>query len=97
MNGTEETTWISSCVYSPLQEEGGRRRAIGPESECDLDTLASHCGGFSWNQVFLAVDHMSRLGVIRLTRATDGRYQVGVRTAALYFISRARHVGQVEG
>jgi len=43
-------------------------------SECDLDTLVSRCGDFSWGQIFLEVDSMSRIGVIRLTRSADGRY-----------------------
>jgi hypothetical protein len=90
MNRSEGTTWIESSVCHPLQEEVGRRvvSAIGPESECDLDTLVSRCEGLSWNQVFLVVDHMSRQGVIRLTRSTDGRYRVGVTKAALYLMSR---------
>ena len=68
-----------------LQEEIRRRivGAIGPASECDLDTLVSRCSDFSWNQVFLEVDHMSRIGVIRLTRSADRRYRVGTPTLAV--------------
>ena len=63
-----------------LQEEIRRRIVSVIESaiECDLDTLVSRCGDFSWGQIFLEVDNMSRLGVIRLTRSADGRYCLGL-------------------
>ena len=50
--------------------------------ECDLDTLVSRCGDLSWSQVFSEVDHMSRLGIIRLTRSADRAYRVGAPTSA---------------
>ena len=50
--------------------------------ECDLDTLVSRCGDVSWNQVFSEVDHMSRLGIIRLTRSDDRAYRVGAPASA---------------
>ena len=68
----------------PLQEEIRRRIISVIESviECDLDTLVSRCGDFSWGRTFLEVDHMSRIGVIRLTRSADGRYCLGLPTLA---------------
>ena len=67
-----------------LQEEIRRRiiSVIGSVIECDLDTLVSRCGDFSWGQIFLEVDHMSRIGVIRLTKSADGRYCLGLPTSA---------------
>ena len=58
-----------------------RRRIISViESaiDCDLDTLVSRCVDYSWGQIFLEVDHMSRIGVIRLTRSADGKYWLGL-------------------
>jgi hypothetical protein len=68
-----------------LQEEIRRRiiSVIGSAFECDLDTLVSRCGDYSWGQIFLEVDTMSRIGVIRLTRSADGRYRLGLPTLAL--------------
>ena len=66
-------------------QEAVRQRIISViESaiECDLDTLVSRCEDYSWGQIFLEVDHMSRLGVIRLTRSADGRYCLGLPTSA---------------
>jgi hypothetical protein len=63
-----------------LQEEIRRRIISVIESaiECDLDTLVSRCGDFSWGQIFSEVDYMSRIGVIRLTRSADGKYWLGL-------------------
>lgn len=64
-----------------IHQEEVRRRIINViESaiECDLDTLVSRCGDFSWGQIFLEVDNMSRIGVIRLARSADGRYWLGL-------------------
>ena len=62
------------------QEEIRRRIISIIESaiESDLDTLVSRCGDFSWGQIFLEVDNMSRIGVIRLTRSADGKYWLGL-------------------
>ena len=67
-----------------LQEEIRQRiiSVIGSASECDLDTLVSRCGDFSWGQIFLEVENMSRIGVIRVTRSVDGRYCLGLPTLA---------------
>lgn len=67
------------------QKEMERRilSAITTTSECDLDTIVSLCGDVSWNQVFLEVDRMSRLGIIRLTRSADRTYRVAVPESAL--------------
>ncbi|MEO7861449.1 MAG: hypothetical protein ABIU05_13615 [Nitrospirales bacterium] len=68
-----------------LQEEVRQRiiSVIETAIECDLDTLVSRCGDFSWGQSFLKVDNMSRIGVIRLTRSDDGRYCLGLPRLAL--------------
>ena len=64
----------------PIQEEIRRRiiSIIGSVIECDLDTLVSRCGDVSWGQIFLEVDHMSRMGGICLTRSANGRYCLGL-------------------
>jgi len=43
---------------------------------CDLDEVMRRCPILTWNQVFLAVDHLSRTGQIWLMRAKGGRYTV---------------------
>lgn len=41
---------------------------------CDLEEVMRHCTNLTWNQVFLAVDRLSRCGKIRLTPKGRGLY-----------------------
>jgi hypothetical protein len=43
---------------------------------CDLDTLAERLPEFSWNQVFLEIDRLSRRGEVLVTFGTGGRYMI---------------------
>ena len=43
---------------------------------CDLDTLAESLPEFTWNQVFLEIDRLSRRGEIMVTCSTGGRYMI---------------------
>ena len=43
---------------------------------CDLEEVARRCRDLSWNQVFLAVDRLSRRGEIRLVPRGRGLYTV---------------------
>lgn len=41
---------------------------------CPLDALVEKCPGFTWNQVFLEVDRMSRAGQLHLNHQGFGIY-----------------------
>ena len=43
---------------------------------CDLEEITRQCSNLTWNQVFLAVDRMSRSGEIRLVPRGRGTYMV---------------------
>jgi hypothetical protein len=43
---------------------------------CDLEEVARQCTDLTWNQVFLAVDRLSRNGKINLTPSGRGNYTV---------------------
>jgi hypothetical protein len=43
---------------------------------CDLDTLARSLPEFTWNQVFLEVDRLSRQGQVLVTFGAEGRYMI---------------------
>jgi hypothetical protein len=45
---------------------------------CELEDLARRCPNLTWNQVFLAVDHLSRTGEVRLVHAKRGGYIVSL-------------------
>jgi len=41
---------------------------------CDLEDVMRRCPNLTWNQVFLAVDHLTRTGQVRLVPAKRGSY-----------------------
>ena len=43
---------------------------------CDLEELVLECPGLTWNQVFLAVDRLSRSGELILVSRGRGTYTV---------------------
>ena len=51
-------------------------RALTRAMPCDLDALAEVCPPYTWNQIFLEVDRLSRVGAVQLTISTRGRYAV---------------------
>jgi len=55
------------CVQSALERLG---------SECPLEEVVGLCPELTWNQVFLAVDYLSRAGRIRVTMDPGRTYRV---------------------
>lgn len=45
-------------------------------SGCSLEDIVSACPELTWNQVFLAIDQLSRKGLVCLTLKQPGRYIV---------------------
>jgi hypothetical protein len=43
---------------------------------CDLDTLAESLPEFTWNQVFLEIDRLSRLGEVVVTYGKERRFMI---------------------
>ncbi|TKB88690.1 MAG: hypothetical protein E8D41_14875 [Nitrospira sp.] len=43
-----------------------------------LEELLDRCPDATWNQVFAVVDHLSRIGEIRLTAKGMGKYHVAL-------------------
>ena len=52
--------------------------AIRRAKQYDLDELASVCPPFTWNQIFLEVDRLSRTGHLHLTLSKPGHYAVSL-------------------
>jgi len=52
------------------------------KKQCDLDDLIQLCPSYSWTEVFLEVDRMSRSGELCLLRRKAGDYTVSLRRAA---------------
>ena len=51
-------------------------RAIKRAHQCDLDALATSLPELTWNQVFFEIDRLSRMGEVRVTFDTGGRYMI---------------------
>lgn len=57
-------------------------------TECPLEEVADLCPDLTWNQVFLAIDHLSRIGQVRVKLDASKIYWVqacsGPRRACLH-------------
>ncbi|HSE59240.1 MAG TPA: hypothetical protein VLA99_11110 [Nitrospiraceae bacterium] len=60
-------------------------RTIGYNQGCGLEALIQACQPFTWNQILLEIDRLSRRGDIRLSLSGRGRYtlQLSRRRATL--------------
>ena len=57
-------------------------RILMRKKTCDLDELLQECTSYTWTQVFLEVDRMSRTGELRLVSKKAGEYSVTLPRAA---------------
>jgi hypothetical protein len=64
--GMSQTETITDRILNVV------RRAPG----CQLDELEHSLPGFSWNQIFLEVDRLSRMGQVRVMPMGNGTYSV---------------------
>lgn len=53
-----------------------QRELKGLHGGCTVETLVSLCPDLTWNQIFLAIDELSRSGQIRLRRGSGRSYFV---------------------
>jgi hypothetical protein len=57
-------------------------RIVRKQKMCDLDELILECTSYSWTDVFLEVDRLSRSGELRLLSKETGEYTVTLPRAA---------------
>ena len=55
---------------------------VRKQKMCDLDELILECTSYSWTDVFLEVDQLSRSGELRLLCKKAGEYAVTLPRAA---------------
>lgn len=60
-------TTLSDRILTTLDQLG---------TECPLEGVVSLCPGLTWNQVFLAIDHLSRTGEVRIRLDASRTYWV---------------------
>lgn len=59
-------------VHRALEQRG---------TDCSMEELSTLCPELTWNQVFLAIDYLSRNGQICVTLDGDRTYRVQARRA----------------
>lgn len=63
---------IIARVHSALDQLG---------TDCSMEEVVNLCPELTWNQVFLAIDHLSRSGQIRVTLSEGRTYRVQAHRA----------------
>jgi hypothetical protein len=53
-------------------------RTVGRKKRCNLEDLLQTCTSYTWNQVFLEIDRLSRTGELRLEYKKDGDYALSL-------------------
>jgi hypothetical protein len=75
---------IMARAVHPNRNEVSQRILVvlGRKKKCDLDDLIQDCPSYSWAEVFLEVDRMSRNAEVCLFSKKAGDYTVSLRRAA---------------
>jgi len=74
---------IIERVHDALEQYG---------TDCAMEEVAGLCPELTWNQVFLAIDYLSRTGQVRITTDPDRSYRV---QASHETASKTSHVSSV--
>lgn len=64
---------IIARVHDALEQLG---------TDCSMEDIPTLCPDLTWNQVFLAIDYLSRTGQVCVTRDPDRTYRVRASRAA---------------
>lgn len=64
---------IIARVHGALEQLG---------TDCSMEDIPALCPELTWNQVFLAIDYLSRTGQVCVTRDPDRTYRVRASRAA---------------
>lgn len=81
-----EMLGIIARVHKALEQLG---------TDCAIEEVVGLCPELTWNQVFLAIDYLSRTGQVRLTMDIARTYRVracGVATAKASRVSLASKI-----
>lgn len=70
-----EYTGVPSDITGKIFQMVKHRQA------CDMEDLVNECSTYTWNQVFLEVDRLSRTGELRLLSNRAGKYTVTLPAA----------------
>ncbi|HBR51092.1 MAG TPA: hypothetical protein DEA71_13515 [Nitrospira sp.] len=65
-----------------MYKRSASNRAYHPFTRAMVDDVVFQCPGLTWNQIFLAIDRLSREGTLTLTPKGGGLYAVQVSDQA---------------
>lgn len=70
-------------TYAGMQNDitGKIVQMVKHRQTCDMEDLLEACSSYTWNQVFLEVDRLSRTGELRLFSKQAGKYTVTLPAA----------------
>ena len=75
---TELNSRIASADGIPTDITKLILKVVRRKKVCHMDELLESCEGFTWNQVFLEVDRLSRMRNLCLRYEKDGDYAVSL-------------------
>jgi hypothetical protein len=80
---------VKEHMVHPYVIESAIHRQLAQVGACSLDELAALLPGYSWAQVFSAVDRLTREGTVTLSHPAPFRYLLSLASPQL---AEARHV-----
>jgi hypothetical protein len=78
---TPNYTALASELTGPSDITGKIVQMVRHRQVCDMEDLVEACSTYTWNQVFLEVDRLSRTGELRLFSKRAGTYTVTLPAA----------------
>jgi hypothetical protein len=78
---TAASSFTSNYAPMPSDITGQIVQMVKHRQACDMEDLVDACPSYTWNQVFLEVDRLSRTGELRLFSKRAGKYTVTLPAA----------------
>ena len=78
---TAPSSFTSGYAGMPSDITGKIVQMVKHRQACDMEDLLEACDSYTWNQVFLEVDRLSRTGELRLFSKRAGKYTVTLPAA----------------
>jgi hypothetical protein len=82
LTSTAPSSFPPEYVGMPPEDITGKIvQMVKRTQACDMEDLLEACSSYTWNQVFLEVDRLSRTGELRLFSKRAGVYTVTLPAA----------------
>ena len=78
---TVSSSFTTEYASMPPDITGKIVQMVKRRQACDMEDLLEACSSYTWNQVFLEVDRLSRTGELRLFSKRAGVYTVTLPAA----------------